>query len=341
MPKRISERGLPKGQIPYGFIKPPGRETDRSAIPIADPIKSAVVIKIKNLYLAGQSHWQIANRLNADQIPAPKGRAWGDVNVRLILKNTYYAGQVIFGRTRRTTDPITGAVRIIENEPGKIIVGQGAHIPLWDKDTQRRIEDEFKRRGRKYTGIRTARLSNMLHCGVCGSRCWVGYPGGYAEERRRWYCSRHAGAHLSIRDDVLLPLVIEAIIKAVSTETNQRPPKGDDNHTQRTALAELTVRRTRLVDALETGHLDSATYHQRITKLDKQILDTSEEIERAQYNIEHREHRITAMKKFAALLSTSPEYVYQAPSQEVNAQLHQLIEKIIVHPDHNIEIKFR
>ena len=98
MPARIKS-GLPKGFISYGYRKPPGHETDRKAIPVADPIKSAVVIQIKDLYLSGRSLWQIAHHLNGQNIPTPAGRSkWANTHVRTILKNRFYVGEVYIGK---------------------------------------------------------------------------------------------------------------------------------------------------------------------------------------------------------------------------------------------------
>lgn len=342
MPKRITERGLPKGQIPFGFQKPTGRETDRSAIPIADPVRSAVVVKIKDLYLQGKSHWQIADQLNAESIPAPKGGRWSDVKIRLILKNKFYSGSVIFGRTRRITDPITGLVKVVGNSPDKIVFGKGAHTPLWDADTERRIEAEFARRGRKYTGAQTNRLSNLLYCGTCGARCWVSYPGGYNEERRRWRCCKHGSAHLSIKDAELVPLVITAIQKAASTARELKRALPKDARGQITSrIAALHARRNRLTDALEEGHLDSATYEQRIKPIDSQMAESVIELQRAQNEIDNYDAKIEGIKKLAEIINTVPEYILEGPAQEVNAQLGQWIERVIIFPDKKIKIKFR
>ncbi len=333
MPLRILNKGLPKGRPPYGFRKPPGRETDRKAVPIQDPVKAAVVVRIKDLFLSGQSLWQIAHLLTADGVPTPAGkREWHDVNVRLILKNDFYSGLVTFGRTRRLLDPRTGAVKIVENDAFRIVVAKGAHQPLWDEATQRRIEDEFHRRGKKYTGIRTQRLSNLLYCGVCQARVWVAYPGGYSEAHRRWICSRDS-AHVSIRDSDLLPRVIRELVSALERTDGITVPQSEDRTPLlHASLSDLQARRDRLTDALEVGSLDPATYATRVKSIEQQLSAVQRDLDAARRTTEQDGRRRAALETLALAIKNAPDALQRAPAQQVNAQFRQLLEKIVITP---------
>ena len=53
MPRRASERGLPH-RIPWGYMKPPGRETDRNAVPVQNTEQTALIRRAAEMYVAGR-----------------------------------------------------------------------------------------------------------------------------------------------------------------------------------------------------------------------------------------------------------------------------------------------
>ena len=333
MPRRIADKGLPKGRPPFGYRKPPGRELDRQAVPIQDPAKVAIILQIKDLFLAGLSLWQIARKLNEKNIPTPSVRSkWSDANVRLILKNRFYSGEVSFGRTRRTLDPRTGSVKVIDNDPARIVTATGAHAPLWDKAVQRRIDSEFQRRGKKYTGIRTQRLSGLLYCGICGARVWVGYPGAYSEKGRKWHCSIDP-SHVNLFDRDLLPRITDQLVHALQHLDGLTFSAPDDSRPLLSAsLADLTSRRERLTDALEAGALDPAAYSARIKSIESQMTSVRAQLADSDHTAERSTLRRDSLTRLAAIIERIPDFIAQAPAQEVNTQLHQLIEKIVITP---------
>ena len=342
MPARIL-RGLPKGTIPYGYRKPPGRETDRKAIPIADPAKSRVVLHIKDLFLAGRSLWQIAHQLNHEGLRTPRDREWSDMTVRLILKRRFYAGEVSFGHTRSVLDPRNGSVKSVENDPARVVTAKGLHEPLWDMATQSQIEAEFKRRGgRGYAGIKTQRLSHLLYCGICGARCWVGYPGGYSDAHRRWVCSVDM-SHVKFKDNILVPRVVEELKeRMIDHKDGIRLPAAADTGPQTEAsIVDLQARKTRLVDALEAGALDPATYAARVKPIDKHIAQLTKDLAEASRTSDLARGRQAAFEALARTIKTTPDYLLHAPAQEVNTQLCQLIEKIIIIFPDVVKLEFR
>ena len=93
-----------KGKIPggkaYGYdVLPAGAEgAGQRSINAAE---AAVVRRIFELFAAGVSPREIAKRLNAEQVPGPDGRPWGDTTIRGqadrgtgILNNALYVGRL-------------------------------------------------------------------------------------------------------------------------------------------------------------------------------------------------------------------------------------------------------
>lgn len=343
MPRRVAQKGLPTHKPPYGYRKPPGREFDRNAVPVQNPLTAPIVLRIKDLFLAGRSLWQIAHALTAERIPTPAGKPkWSDVNVRLILKQRFYCGEVSFGRTRRIVDPRTGEVTTAPNPPSRIVTARGAHTPLWDMTTQARIDDEFQKRGRKYTGIRTQRLSNLLYCGICGARCWVTYPGGYADSRRRWVCSQDP-KHVNRKDTDLLPALaidlpalLDQFAPPAYTPRDQRPHRParlSDGPDQQSALQELLARSQKNYEAFEAGARDLGDYIQRKDQLDALIQTTRNRIAEDTAASQRAAQRLAAIRDFRSILHKIPRYIATAPAQDVNTQLRAIIQKIIITPN--------
>lgn len=80
------------------------------------PEHARIVRRIFEDYVAGRSPLAIARRLNEEGVPSPTGRDWLDGTIRGrpgrgdgILRNPAYTGRAVWNRTRRETDPVTGA----------------------------------------------------------------------------------------------------------------------------------------------------------------------------------------------------------------------------------------
>lgn len=335
MPARIL-KGLNKGKIPYGYRKPPGHEYDRKAIVEPHPLHAPTVITIKDLFLQGQSLWQIAHTLNAKNIPSPRGKTWTDVKIRVILKNTFYSGQVFFGKTRIITDPRTDKTRRIPAPPETVTTAKGLHSPLWDAPTQQRIEDEFKKRGKKYAGIRTHRLSHLLYCGTCGSRCWVQYPGGNAKDStRQWTCSKDS-THVTRKDTQLLPAFVDELTRLLTRAQAAPIPQADttpeQSATQQNTINELNARLQRIQEAYEANAMTLPEYTTRKTQLKEQLTQAQAQLQHIQNHQHRTAQRLQIIGGFQGILKKIPAYLTQAPPQEVNTQLRAFIHKIIITP---------
>lgn len=338
MPPRITQKGLPPSRIRYGYRKPPGRETDANAIPEQDPAKAAIVIQIKDLFLSGKSLWQIANHLNAQNIPTPgSAKRWTDVMTRHVLTSRFYCGEIVFGLERRHVDPRTGRVTTVINPPSRVVVGQGKHTPLWDKTTQARIDAEFKRRGRTYSGKRTHRLSNLLYCGICGARVYVKYTGGrVTEEGRLWEC-KEDNSHVRISDAVLLQRVVDELLPILENVKNIKIPLPEIDTAQLQAtLEDLEARKGRLLDLYEDGKIPMLEYNRRVMSLDIRIFEAQEKLASSENVVERHAERMATLEGLAGIIKKVPKYIFTAPEQNVNTQLCHILERITVTPNSTV-----
>ncbi len=79
------------------------------------PQEAEIVRRIFREFAAGKSPRHIAHDLNAEQIPGPDGRPWGDTTIRGqpdrgtgLLNNTLYIGRLSWNRCSYVKDPRTG-----------------------------------------------------------------------------------------------------------------------------------------------------------------------------------------------------------------------------------------
>ena len=161
------------------------------------PEEAAVVVRILEAYAAGRSPKKIAEQLNAEGVPGPRGGAWGASTIhgnRLrgtgILNNELYVSKQVWNRLSYVKDPMTGKrvsrmnpedewevteipeLRIVDDDLWQAVrsrqgalVSAGTSVPVWD------------RRRPKFL------FSGLMRCGCCG--------GGFAKVSQNAFgCSR-------------------------------------------------------------------------------------------------------------------------------------------------------
>lgn len=345
MPRRVTELGLPATHIPYGYRKPPGRETDRKAVPVQVPEQVLVLHRIRDLYMEGYSVKSIAGVLNEDLIPSPKGKRWNHFTVHYILNNPFYAGKVFFGRSRAKIDPRTGKRSRIRRIPrSQWTIGEGRHDPIWTQEEFDAIQREMARRRRKNTGKyrRTHRFTSLLRCETCGSTMHRWQDGPRSEPDRAIYrCSNkddHDSAAIvesqAIRQvtkklqellaDVDLPIIQEHENRNGRLETAQR------------VLEQVGAKQARYQRAFGDGLMSYEDFAARLSEVEAE----ADQARRVVDEISNREKHIQELKqqrgKMQQILDAVPDYLELAPRKEVNQALREFIEAIVVSPDGEI-----
>ena len=108
---RIAEMGLKRGfevglqgrhvegAVPFGYVRSPAT---RKLEP--DPERARVVRRIFTDAKDGLGPGPIARRLNAEQVPGPRGKGWSRQAVTLLLRNRVYLGEL--ARVRKAHEPL-------------------------------------------------------------------------------------------------------------------------------------------------------------------------------------------------------------------------------------------
>ncbi|MQA00412.1 MAG: hypothetical protein GEU80_13975 [Dehalococcoidia bacterium] len=133
----------------------------------------------------------IAERLNADGIPAFAGGRWYAPTVRRVLLNETYTGRTVYRRTivKKVRDPLRGrwVRRVEERGESEWIEIEGATPPILSRAlferAKARLEDPERRRRREPT--RRYALRGRLRCGECG-----GAMTGHVVNRGRYHYYR-------------------------------------------------------------------------------------------------------------------------------------------------------
>lgn len=336
MPKRVSEKRLHPGLglPPYGYRKPPGKELDRNAILEINPEQAAILNQIKDWFLnEGLSLTAITQRLNAANIPSPRGKRWWFSIVRYLLANPFYAGTVRYGVTKRNRD--RRLVTVHRSKGTEITEAVGIHKPLWDSATHQRILRELERRANAQPGFSTRAFTRLLFC-QCGAVLWAQTtPAG-----QYWRCSTLKRGHTYLNNNKALEIVIPEIIKAI--QEFQLKPAEKSKPTLPDPIPNLKAQERRLLDLYQDGTIDKATLNERIADIKTRL--TLAQNERAT-QAQSRARRLALQQDITTAqqtLATLPTYIRQAPATRVNATLHKLFKKITISKDlEKIDVEFR
>ena len=164
----------------YGYLK----GTDKKRTPVIDEETAPVVRRIFELYAAGTSPKNIADILNAENIPSPgklayerlghKGRPnemrlWCEVSIRFMLNNIMYIGHLPM--LQETTVSYKNHKRQAKDRSDWVITYNN-HEPIIPQELWDRVQERQKHmaQGRKTKSGFVYPLSGFLVCADCGSK---------------------------------------------------------------------------------------------------------------------------------------------------------------------------
>jgi DNA invertase Pin-like site-specific DNA recombinase len=332
IPDRI-RRGLPASRPSYGYTW-----TGKRTPPVLDPETSAVVLRIKDKFLSGQSLLSISHVLTAESIPSPRGKAtWDRSTIRRILENPFYAGQVIFGRTKWTRDARDRQKTHLTKLPAaRWQVGTGKHEPLWDEATHLQIIDELSRRYEIHKrAARRFPLSGLLTCSVCGQKLHRRMDG--------WVRHDYVFACATGPAHVIIPYNdgIEQVSEHLAASIRQRddlqlaPPVAAAPDPSR-KIEQLKARRRKIQEGYEKDLYTAAEASDRMSALER-------EAEALQQTVLNREQAALAWENWraGADLTRLAEWIRTDDPALVNRLLTSIIETVVVSPDRSMRVVWR
>ncbi|SFU07178.1 Recombinase [Geodermatophilus amargosae] len=219
-----AESGRSHGRHAYGWNRQ--HAPDGSVREVVVPEEAAVVRRIADALLSGESLRGVTAALNADEVPSPTGGPWTKNKVRGVALRPRNAG-----------------LRVHRGE----IVGDGAWEAILSRDSWEQLRAVLTDPGRRTsTGSAAAHLlSGIGRCGVCGAALRVAINRGVPAYR----CS--VNAHVSRRKDDLDQLATELVIARLSASDAGEVLTATDDPDRSTALAEADQLRARLDEAAD------------------------------------------------------------------------------------------
>ena len=269
--------GKSAGGLGYGYaVEGTG---ERSIV----PHQAKIIERIFQEYANGISPREIANRLNAEDIPGPRGSTWKDTTIRGqrdrgtgILNNEAYIGKLIYGRTEYRKNPKTGkkTARIQPKDTRTEVDAAKLRIisdDLWNSVKQRQqvVTVEMPRnadgnplnRAHRKTHV----LSGLIRCGCCDGRLAITAMDRYgcSNYRSSRSCSNKRTIPRSeVEDRVLSGLrqrlfdtdLVGTFAKEFERQlTKLRKSQADQAIGDRDRLKDVETKIERLIDSIENG----------------------------------------------------------------------------------------
>lgn len=171
-------KAFKKGHVTYNFSRLYGYERGDDGQPRIVAGEAEIVKRIFKMFLDGSSIATITKTLNSEGIPTKIGGRWAQSVVSNILKSEKYIGDALLQKTY-VADVLTHRAKKNNGELPQYYV-KNCHEPIIDRDTFRRVQEEFARRAGKPKTSEKAQtelgryssryaLSELLVCGCCGS----------------------------------------------------------------------------------------------------------------------------------------------------------------------------
>lgn len=160
--------------------------------------KEAEIVKeIFSLYIAGNGYEKIINTLSAMDYSTRSGKDFSKSTLSTILKNEVYIGTLKYNKTSqsRTWDGQSFKSKTItkKNSAEEVIVVEDAFEAIIDKETFFRVQETLnvknnnQANNQKSTAKNLYLLTNLLYCGVCGSKMTGNASYGKNDNKNYYY----------------------------------------------------------------------------------------------------------------------------------------------------------
>ncbi len=320
-----------RGEVSFQYSRLYGYQKGADNNPEIIPDQGEVVRRIYRLYLMGESHKKIADKLNEEQVPTcTKDGLWRSGSVSYILQNEVYCGDVLLGKTF-VEDPVSKKVSKNHGQRPQVYI-KNNHEGIISREVFEQAREERARRSSKQKVDQTCTtelskyssayaLTDILVCGECGTSyrrtTWRRRNG---EKQVVWRCvsrlnyGREYCKHSVTVDEESLHQTIVTAIQATTGEKNNLIPLLNTHLEQ--ALWQ-TVGGTVDIGALET----------QMAKLQEATMSLVMESV-AQNTMAENEGRLQEMNSQLATLHTQVEQykAQQRTSTTISQKLHSFTE---------------
>ena len=221
------EKGFRDGRVRYNYKSWFGYRKGSDGKPEIIQEEAAIVRNIFTMFLDGMSIESIGKALESRKIHTKLGsESWSKSVIKSILENEKYAGDALLQKTY-TIDCISHKAVKNNGERAKYLVTD-AHVPIIDRDTFNRAQQELARRSSKRKKSDKAvteqgkysskyALTEIMVCGECGSAYKRVTWNVHGKKKIVWRCisrldhgSRFCHNSPSIHEDKLHMAILQA-----------------------------------------------------------------------------------------------------------------------------------
>lgn len=169
--KRFEQRSWTGGPPPYGYRI---EHRDKSQYLAVDPEEAKVVKLVHEIYLSETiGSKEIARRLQTKGFPTRRGAAWGFTQVRAMLLNRMYVGEVRFGKRKMKLNKLTGKRTPVRLDPSTHRVYTDEKLRIVGDEDFARVEAKMGERrkpiGAGTIGGRIRAFTGLIFCEDCGN----------------------------------------------------------------------------------------------------------------------------------------------------------------------------
>ena len=236
---------------PYGYRKIAVKEGKRTCHTLEPhPDEAPIVKRIFEMYASGLGAVKLTDQLNAEHVPAPRGKVWTGESIPAMLSNVHYLGKVKWNERKSVRTVEDGEVMVSRPRAEEFLIFEGKHPAiidqeLWDKVQAIRGKHPKNHKAKNLTNP----LASLLFC-ECG-RAMVARPyrdkNGNERCAPRILCGNRKGCGNA---SAKLPDVIDAITQEL-----------------REAIDDFEIR-------IKSGKDDSVEVHrQMVQRLEKRLAE--------------------------------------------------------------------
>jgi hypothetical protein len=251
-----------------------------------DPDQAPIVRRIFEMYRSGMGRTTIADQLNAEHIPAPKGKKWSQYSIPSMLTNIHYLGKVKW--SERATVRTVEDGKVVKSRPRaeQFLVFEGKHPAIIDQELWDAVQAIM---GSHPRNKKTSNLTNPL-AGLMLCSCGTAMTGRrYTDREGRERCA---------------PRFLCTNQKDCGTASARMSDVMDEvKRVLRDCIHDFEVR-------IEKGEDDSAEVHrQLVERLEKKLTDLRE-LEKKQWD--------------EKLRGKMPEHIFESLNHETVTEIEEV-----------------
>ena len=236
------------------------------------PEEAAIVKRIFQNFLDGKSRLETERELNAEGITTKNGCRWQDSNIKVILTNITYTGNLLLQK-EYISDPIIKKRRKNKGELPQYFIEE-THEPIIDMETFRYVQAEMQRRRAlgplANKALNTSCFTGKIKCPFCGFSYMHNTRTDRGNPQEFWSCGnmKKKGGHCPVSGSINHKHLREACAKVLGL-----PEFNDDAFLERVDTILVPVRgmlefhlkdgTVTTIECRNTGHQDCWTPERR------------------------------------------------------------------------------